>query len=52
MGAIKAAAPAGLIDRYTKTKRAFYISLNQPRFTKGWLNRCDFVQAHAKRMIK
>lgn len=52
MGALKAAAPAGLIDRYTKTKRAFYISLNQPRFTKGWLNRCDFVQANAKRMIK
>ena len=40
-----------LIDRFTAAKRAFYISLHQPRFIKGWLNRCDEVRANALAML-
>jgi lysozyme family protein len=36
-----------LIDNYTAQKRAFYLSLHQPRFIKGWLNRCDNVAKNA-----
>ena len=40
-----------LIVDYTAAKRNFYISLHQPRFTKGWLNRCNNVQANAISML-
>lgn len=40
-----------LVSTYTAAKRAFYISLHQPKFTKGWLNRCDHVQKIALSMI-
>ena len=45
------ADPKKLIADYTAAKRSFYISLHQPRFTKGWLNRCNDVQANALTMI-
>lgn len=50
--AIKNADPKKLIDEYTESKRAFYKSLNQPRFIKGWLNRCAHVQKAAAAMVK
>lgn len=40
-----------LIDRYSDVKRAFYIGLHQPRFTKGWLNRVRDVRATALAML-
>lgn len=50
--AIRAADPAGAISRFTKYKRAFYLSLHQPRFIHGWLNRADAAQATAMAMAK
>jgi lysozyme family protein len=41
----------GLIDRYTAEKVAFYYSLHQPKYTKGWLNRCNHVHTNALSMI-
>ncbi len=49
--AISKADPKRLIATYTNAKRAFYISLHQPKFTKGWLNRCDHVQQIANAMV-
>ncbi len=46
------AAPKTLIEKYTDAKRAFYRSLHQPRFIKGWLNRCDHVQQVALAMLE
>ena len=43
--------PATLIEDYTAAKRDFYMSLHQPRFLKGWLNRCANVQANAISML-
>ena len=45
------ADPAQLIAKYTAQKRAFYLNLHQPRFLRGWLNRCVDVQANALTMI-
>ena len=49
--AVVAADPVKLIADYTQAKRNFYVSLHQPRFTKGWLNRCNNVQANATSML-
>lgn len=49
--AMKSADPRKLIERYSEVKRAFYINLNQPRFTKGWLNRVRDVRATALAML-
>lgn len=40
-----------LITGFTAAKRAFYISLHQPKYTKGWLNRAAEVQANAMKMV-
>jgi lysozyme family protein len=40
-----------LIYDYTASKRDFYQALHQPRFLRGWLNRCNDVQANALTMI-
>ncbi len=48
------ATPEGqlaLLTKYDAQKRAFYQSLHQPRFLRGWLNRCDHVVTNAKTMI-
>ena len=46
-------ADAGLlIKTYTAKKRQFYVSLHQPRFLNGWLNRCNDVAANAATMIQ
>ncbi len=49
--AIVNADPKTLVDAYTKAKRAFYLGLAQPKFIRGWLNRCDHVQKIATAMI-
>ena len=49
--AVADAIPENLIADYTAAKRDFYQALHQPRFLKGWLNRCNDVQANALTMI-
>lgn len=49
--AVSKADPKQLITDYTDSKRAFYISLHQPKFIKGWLNRCNHVQSSAMAML-
>lgn len=49
--AIARADPAALVDNFAAKSRAFYISLNQPKFTKGWLNRVAFVRSTALAMM-
>ncbi len=50
-GAIRAADPRALINAYSAMSRNFYLSLHQPKFTKGWLNRVEFVNKIALEMI-
>ncbi len=50
--AIRDADPLRLIDHYSDQCRAFYLSLHQPRFTKGWLNRVEFVRKTAISMVQ
>ena len=49
--AIRKADPRSLIERYAAVSRAFYVGLHQPRFTKGWLNRVEFVRQTALGMV-
>lgn len=49
---ISKADPRKLIEDYSTASRNFYIGLHQPRFTKGWLNRVNFVRQTALDMIK
>lgn len=49
--AIVMTSPRVLIDKYTQIKRNWYISLHQPKFTRGWLNRCDHVRNNAMSML-
>ncbi len=50
--AIRNVDPKALIERYSGASRNFYLGLHQPRFTKGWLNRVDFVRKTALAMIQ
>lgn len=49
--AITKADAKTLIENYSNQSRAFYLSLHQPKFTKGWLNRVNFVRQTALTMI-
>jgi lysozyme family protein len=40
-----------LIDEYSKTKTNFYISLANPVYEKGWLNRVAHVKIAAEQML-
>jgi lysozyme family protein len=51
LAALANANPASLIASYSTAKKNFYKSLNQPRFTRGWLNRVDHVQSIATQMV-
>ncbi len=44
------ANPVALVNAYSAQSKAFYLSLHQPKFTKGWLNRVKFVQQTALAM--
>lgn len=49
--AIQKADAKQLIGSYSDAKRSFYLSLHQPRFTNGWLNRTASVQKDALAMV-
>lgn len=49
--AVKDADPVSLIDSFTEAKKKFYVSLHQPKYTKGWLNRCEHVRNNAKSLL-
>lgn len=49
--ALREADPIKLISAFTAAKQAFYLSLHQPRFTRGWLNRCAHVKQSAMSMV-
>lgn len=49
--AVKTADPRTLIATYSAAKRAFYLALHQPRFTRGWLNRTAEVEQIAVSML-
>lgn len=50
--AIRTANPVDLIEAYSIKSRAFYLALHQPKFTRGWLNRVEFVRKTALQMVK
>lgn len=52
LAALEASDQKNLVVTYTEKKRDFYQSLNQPRFIRGWLNRCDHVQTAAINMLE
>jgi lysozyme family protein len=45
--AIRNANPAMLITSLSNVSRNFYLSLHQPKFIKGWLNRVASVNKNA-----
>ena len=49
--AITGADPVRLASSYAAQKIAFYTSLHQPKFIRGWLNRVTDVQRNALAMI-
>lgn len=50
--AILSAAPVDFINRFSDVKRKWYQALNQPKFTRGWLNRTEHVRKGALEMVK
>ncbi len=50
--AIIRASGSKLVNDYSRVKTDFYISLHQPKYTRGWLNRVAEVKATALKMIK
>lgn len=50
--AVAKVAPGAFIERFAEESAAFYRSLHQPRFTKGWLNRVENVRQTALKMVK
>lgn len=56
MAAVARANPAGLLDRFTDAKEAFYMEIvrrnpSQQKFINGWLARVDKVHAVAATML-
>jgi lysozyme family protein len=39
------------VHKFSDAKRQFYMSLHQPKFTRGWLNRADETESLAIKMI-
>lgn len=50
--AMMKAVPGISVHQFALVSRQFYISLHQPKFTKGWLNRVAFVEKTAMDMIQ
>ena len=44
--------PMDVVGHFTEEKIAFYKSLNNPHFEKGWLARADTVEASAEKMVQ
>lgn len=51
LAAVASRDPASAIRAYSAAATTWYHSLNQPRFTKGWLNRVAFVENNALSMV-
>ncbi len=51
LAAVAAMPVQRLIDAYSQAKRDFYLSLHNPRYQTGWLNRVDEVRLNAMGMI-
>lgn len=51
-GAIARANPTDFIHKFANVKRTWYRSINQPKYTRGWLNRTNHVEANAISMLK
>ena len=51
LAAAQKADPKTTILAMNAHRRAFYKTLNQPRFLKGWLNRVDFCETNALGML-
>ena len=49
--AVKNVDPKVLVTKFSDIKRVWYKALNQPKYTKGWLNRTTEVQDNAMKMI-
>lgn len=50
--AIRNANSTSLVEKFKVHSDAFYRSLHQPKFIKGWLNRNNEMRHNALRMIK
>ncbi len=50
--AIRNSDPEATIGRLAAVQRSFYLSLHQPRFINGWLNRVRTATANALQMIR
>ena len=48
---IRQSNPMDVVEHFTEEKIAFYKSLNNPHFEKGWLARADKVEANAEQMF-
>ena len=46
------APPVLTVNAFAVAAKQFYISLHQPKYTRGWLNRVAFVQKTALDMIQ
>ncbi len=46
------ADPVELVKKFSDVKRAFYKSLNNPTYERGWLNRTDATEATALAMLE
>jgi len=51
LNAIKAIPVQQLIQKFSNAKEAYYKSLNNPTYEKGWLNRVAKVENDALNMI-
>jgi lysozyme family protein len=49
---IRQSNPMDVVEHFTEEKIAFYKSLNNPYFEKGWLARADTVESNAEQMVQ
>ena len=49
--AVYSYSPEELVDKFSNAKTAYYKSLNNPKYEKGWLNRVEEVKLNAAKML-
>ena len=49
---IRNSKPMDILDHFTDERIAYYKSLNNPHFEKGWISRAATVQTNAEKMIQ